>query len=114
MQYLMNKGIIHYAYRIMRSVSFGKGLTDEMVDLMKSADILEWYIDSCNRKRYLFPWSQLMEYALTNWRLAYYYLHYLEEYNALHEGYEEKRRKKYIQKIMTSNTVKIRDDIIPV
>lgn len=112
MQYLLNKGIIHYAYRIMRSVSFGKGLTDEMVDLMKSADIPEWYIDSCNRKRYLYPWSQLMEYALTNWRLAYYYLHYPEEYNALQEGYEERRHRRELHhKMLTSNTVKVIDEL---
>lgn len=88
-QYLMNKGINRCAYQIMHSISMGKGLTDEMVDLMRSAKIPEWYIDSCNRKMYLLPWSQLMEYALINWRLAYYYHYYPNEYNVIHRKYGE-------------------------
>lgn len=88
MQYLMSRGISKTeSYIAMQRVRGGKGLTKELADKMKGAGISEWYIKSCNKIQYAFPWSQCVEYAMVNWRLAYYWLHYPEEYQKISKMY---------------------------
>jgi DNA polymerase III polC-type len=62
-----------------------KGLTQEMTEQMKAAGIPDWYIESCNKIQYVYPWAQCLEYAIINWRLAYYWLHYPEVYRKAYE-----------------------------
>lgn len=86
MQYLMSKGISRsVSYRAMHHVRGGKGLTQEMTEQMKSAGIPDWYIESCNKIQYAYPWGQCVEYTIINWRLAYYWLHYPKIYRKTYE-----------------------------
>jgi len=68
------------AYRIMDSVRRGKGLTDEMKQIMREENIPEWYISVCEQIRYLFPKAHAVTYTLIAWRLAYYMKYYPKEY----------------------------------
>ncbi len=59
------------AYRIADSIRRGKGLDFGHEEVMLSSGIPQWYIDSCNRIRYLFPKAHGISYALQIWRLMY-------------------------------------------
>ena len=81
MLYLMNMTMPRAdAYRIMDSVRKGKGITDEQRQMMKEAGVPEWYIQVCERVRYLFPKSHAVSYTMLAVRLAYYMVYYPDEY----------------------------------
>ncbi len=83
MLYLISKGIDREeAYTIMESVRKGKGIDrfTEWREDMQKAGVPEWYIDSCNKIRYLFPKAHSAHYALSSWRILYYKLHYPEAF----------------------------------
>lgn len=68
------------AYEIMNYVRKGYGLTEEMEQEMASVGMPDWFIESCDKIVYLFPKAHVTEYALIYWELAYYRLHFPEEY----------------------------------
>ena len=81
MIYLMNMTMPKdVAYKIMDSVRKGKGLTDEQKQMMREADVPEWYILVCEKIRYLFPKSHAVSYTMMAVRLAYYMVYYPDEY----------------------------------
>ena len=81
MLYLMNMTMPKAdAYRIMESVRKGKGLTDEQKQMMKEIGVPEWYIQVCEKIRYLFPKAHAVSYTMLAVRLAYYMAYYPEEY----------------------------------
>ena len=81
LQYLLSKDISKSeAYLIMSYISKGKGLTDDTIDIMKQAGVTRDYIERCKYIQYLYPLSQLIDYTLVNWRLAYYFLNYPDAY----------------------------------
>ena len=81
MLYLMNMTVPKDdAYRIMDSVRKGKGLTDEQKRLMKDVGVPEWYIQVCEKIRYLFPKAHAVSYTMMAVRLAYYMVYYPDEY----------------------------------
>ena len=81
MLYLMNMTVPKDdAYRIMDSVRKGKRLTDEQKRLMKDVGVPEWYIQVCEKIRYLFPKAHAVSYTMMAVRLAYYMVYYPDEY----------------------------------
>ena len=90
MLYLMELGMDKQnAYEIMDAVRKGKGITEEMRNIMCNAGVPDWCIDSCNKIQYLFPKAHAVEYMLIYWKLAYYRLHFPEVYlNLINEGVE--------------------------
>ena len=81
MLYLMNMTVQKDdAYRIMDSVRKGKGLTDVQKQLMKDVGVHEWYIQVCEKIRYLFPKAHAVSYTMMAVRLAYYMVYYSDEY----------------------------------
>ncbi len=73
MVYLMHKGLPQgSAFKIMEDVRKGKGLTEEYVELMKKHDVPEWYINSCNKIKYMFPKAHASAYVLMAMRIAYF------------------------------------------
>ena len=81
MLYLMNMTMPKDdAYRIMDSVRKGKGLTYEQKRMMSEADVPEWYIQVCEKIRYLFPKAHAVSYTMMAVRLAYYMVYYPSEY----------------------------------
>lgn len=83
MVYLIRKGLDpSKAFLIMEDVRKGKGLKDEYIELMSNNDVSDWYIDSCNKIKYMFPKAHATAYVLMAWRIAWYKVNYPLEYYA--------------------------------
>lgn len=68
------------AYEIMKSVQFGKGLTDSQESIMTEAGLEEWYIDSCKKIEYLYTRSHCTACILHSLRCLYFKMYYPEDY----------------------------------
>jgi len=83
MVYLINHGLPNdMAFKIMESVRKGKGLTEEMEELMKKHDVPGWYILSCKKIKYMFPKAHAVAYVTMAYRIAYCKVHYPKEFYA--------------------------------
>ncbi len=58
----------------------GKGFTEEQKTDLCARGIPEWFIESCGKIKYLFPRAHSISYALQIWQLAWYKLHYPEQF----------------------------------
>lgn len=77
MVYLMHKGLeASLAFKIMEAVRKGKGLQEEWIVEMKKNDVPEWYIDSCEKIKYMFPKAHAAAYVLMAIRIAYFKVHH--------------------------------------
>lgn len=73
MVYLMQKGLeASLAFTIMESVRKGKGLTPEWIEEMKKHDVPDWYVQSCQKIKYMFPKAHATAYVLMAVRIAYF------------------------------------------
>lgn len=81
MIYLMNKGLPpKRAFLIMENVRKGKGLTFDDERMMKEHGVPEWYIDSCNKIKYMFPKAHATAYVMMAFRIAFYKVYYPEAF----------------------------------
>ena len=78
---LVNKGMAKEdAYYIMDSVRRGKGLSEEMKRKVSLVGMPKWFIDVCEKVRYMFPKAHAVSCTLVAWKIAYYMTYYPEEY----------------------------------
>lgn len=90
MVYLIQKGIDRItAYNIMENVRKGKGLTKEMETTMSKYNVPDWYIKLCGKIEYLFPKAHNVEHAILEYRLAWYGIHYPQEYSKVMEKWRQ-------------------------
>ncbi len=83
MIYLIQKGMEpSLAFDIMEKVRKGKGLKPEWEEAMRQHDVPQWYIDSCNKIKYMFPKAHAAAYVMMAWRIAWYKIHYPLAYYA--------------------------------
>ena len=81
MVYLMKKGLEpNHAFKIMETVRKGKALKDpekwaEYVAMMKEHDVPDWYIKSCEKKKYMFPKAHAAAYVTNAFRIAWFKVH---------------------------------------
>jgi DNA polymerase-3 subunit alpha (Gram-positive type) len=77
MIYLIKKGLDNStAFSIMEKVRKGKTLKDEDIKKMKEKNVPDWYIDSCQKIRYLFPKAHAAAYVSMAFRIAYFKIHH--------------------------------------
>lgn len=81
MTYLISQGLEpELAFTIMESVRKGKGLKSDWEEEMRSKNIQEWYINSCNKIAYMFPKAHAVAYVMMAYRIAYFKVYYPLEY----------------------------------
>jgi len=70
------------AFKIMERVRKGKGLAEEDIEYMKQFNIPDWYIESCQKIKYMFPKAHAVAYVMMSFRIAYFKVHYPEAFYA--------------------------------
>ncbi len=77
MVYLIYRGLDpSRAFKIMESVRKGKGVSEEDAKYMQSFDVPQWYLDSCQKIKYMFPKAHAAAYVLNAVRIAYFKVHH--------------------------------------
>lgn len=77
MIYLMHMGLEpKLSFTIMEKVRKGKGLAPDDENEMKAHNVPQWYIDSCNKIKYMFPKAHAVAYVMMAFRIAYCKVHY--------------------------------------
>ncbi|MCQ2523307.1 MAG: PolC-type DNA polymerase III [Lachnospiraceae bacterium] len=89
MTYLINKGVeSEESFKIMEMVRKGKvaaGKCDkwpQWKEDMRACDVPEWYIESCQKIKYMFPRAHAAAYVMMAWRIAYCKVYYPLAYYA--------------------------------
>ncbi len=83
MTYLIQKGVAKKkSFDIMERVRKGKGLREDDEAAMKECDVPQWYIDSCNTIKYMFPKAHAVAYVTMSVKIAYFKVHYPEAFYA--------------------------------
>ncbi|MFM1650855.1 PolC-type DNA polymerase III [Brevibacillus sp. B_LB10_24] len=77
MVYLIYKGLEpSRAFKIMESVRKGKGVNEEDQEEMRKNNVPDWYIDSCQKIKYMFPKAHATAYVMMAVRIAYFKVHH--------------------------------------
>ena len=83
MLYLINNGMDKKkSFKIMEKVRKGRGLSPEEEEEMRQLNIPEWYIESCNKIKYMFPKAHAAAYVMMSFRIAYFKVYYPEAFYA--------------------------------
>lgn len=85
MNFLIKKNISNdVAFKIMEDVRKGKGLKPEYIEIMKSKNVPDFYIDSCNKIKYLFPRAHATAYVIQAVRIAYFKVYHPSAFYAIY------------------------------
>lgn len=112
MSYLIQHGVEpKISFNIMESVRKGKKIPNEYLQILLDNNVPQWYIDSCNKIKYMFPKAHATAYVIHAWKFAWYKLNYPLEYYA---SYFSIRISVFNIKVMCSdsNTIKTHYDDI--
>ena len=77
MMYLIHHGVDPLlSFKTMEGVRKGKGIKDEVAEVLRQNNVPEWYIESCRKIKYLFPRAHATAYVMMAYRIAYCKVHY--------------------------------------
>lgn len=77
MMYLIHKSVDpQLAFKVMEGVRKGKGIKPEDVEKLRAKNVPEWYINSCQKIKYMFPKAHAVAYVMMAYRIAYCKVHY--------------------------------------
>ena len=77
MTYLISQGVEKkQAFNIMERVRKGRGLSKEDISLMEKQQVPDWYIQSCQKIKYMFPRAHAVAYVTMAYRIAYFKVNY--------------------------------------
>ena len=83
MTYLIKKEIpSNISFAIMEDVRKGRGLKQEYVEIMKAHKVPDYYINSCNLIKYMFPKGHAVAYVTQAVRVGYFKIYYPLEFYA--------------------------------
>jgi len=83
MMYLIHNGIEPLlSFKTMEKVRKGKGIAEDVVEKLRAGGIPEWYIESCQKIKYLFPRAHATAYVMMAYRIAFCKVHYPLAYYA--------------------------------
>lgn len=73
---LMQKGVApKMSFDIMESVRKGKGVKPNQIQAMKEKNVPEWFIQSCQKIKYMFPKAHAVAYVMMAFRIAWFKVH---------------------------------------
>ncbi len=77
MTYLLHKGLEPgVAFKIMEDVRKGKGVKPDFIAAMKEKEVPDWYIESCQKIKYMFPKAHAVAYVMMAFRIAYFKIYH--------------------------------------
>ncbi|MDR3270320.1 MAG: PolC-type DNA polymerase III [Peptococcaceae bacterium] len=77
MVYLIYRGLeASRAFKIMENVRKGKGLKEDDIAEMLQYETPQWYLDSCQKIKYMFPKAHAVAYVIMSFRIAWFKIHY--------------------------------------
>ncbi|MCQ2792449.1 MAG: PolC-type DNA polymerase III [Bacilli bacterium] len=77
MTYLMSKGVPNdISFKVMEDVRKGNGLKKEYLEQMRMHEVPDFYIESCNKIKYLFPRAHATAYVTQAVRVGYFKIYY--------------------------------------
>lgn len=83
MMYLIHSGIDPLlSFKTMENVRKGKGIKEDVVETLREGKIPEWFIESCQKIKYLFPRAHATAYVMMAYRIAFCKVHYPLAYYA--------------------------------
>ena len=83
MTYLISKDIpSNVAFLIMEDVRKGRGLKEEYLEIMRAKKVPNYYIDSCQKIKYMFPKGHAVAYVTMAVRVGYFKIYYPLEFYA--------------------------------
>ncbi len=105
MLYLIDKGVEpKLSFTIMESVRKGKGLKPEWIEAMEQNNVPAWYIESCQKIKYMFPKAHAVAYVMMAFRIAWFKVH---KPLAFYAAYFSIRAKAFDAAVMTNG-----DDVV--
>lgn len=70
------------SFFIMEKVRKGKGLSGDDEKSMRELSLPEWYIESCNKIKYMFPKAHAAAYVTMSFRIAYFKVYHPQAFYA--------------------------------
>ena len=84
MTYLIAKGVpSNIAFKTMEDVRKGKKIKPEFEEILRAKNVPDWYIDSCNKIKYMFPKAHAVAYVTMAVRVGYFKIYYPLEFYAV-------------------------------
>lgn len=72
MIYLIHRGVApKLAFKVMEGVRKGKGIKPDDCAKLREKNVPEWYIESCQKIKYMFPKAHAVAYVMMAFRIAY-------------------------------------------